>query len=158
MYQLKEIKKEQPSNIKCKYFSSKEKLKDNIDVLMVSFYGEYPDGSLGKKHATYISDKVFSGFINFDPEAIILDFRELKYSWGNSLLAVFQNIAQFKDAENEEGEPNFPVIILTSEKSKNGLLSLLTPATSNEIPDYFFEDEQKAIKSAEERGVYWLNN
>jgi hypothetical protein len=158
MYQLSEIQKEKPTNIDCKYFSPKEKLKDNIDVLVVSFYGEYPNGSKGKKHATFISDKVISGLINFDPDAIILDFRELHYSWGNSLLGVFQNISQFKDAGNEEGEPEFPAIILTSEKSKNGLLSLLTPATSKEIPDFIFEDEKDALKSAEERGYYWLNN
>jgi hypothetical protein len=155
MYELTEIKKEQPTNINCKYFTTKEKLEENIIVLVVSFYGEYPNGSQGKKHATYISDKVISGLINFDPEAIILDFRELDYSWGNSLLGAFQDIQQFKDAGNEEEDPEFPIIMLTS---KNGLLSLLTPATSNETPEYIFEDENEALKKAEESGRYWLNN
>lgn len=158
MYELTEIKKEQTTNISCKYFTPKEKLEENIIVLVVSFFGEYPNGSQGKKTGTYISDKVISGLINFDPEAIVLDFRELHYSWGNSILGAFQDIQQFKDAGNEEDEPEFPIIILTSEKSRNGLLSLLTPATSTETPDYIFEDKNEALKKAEESGRYWLNN
>ncbi|SDR67887.1 hypothetical protein SAMN05216503_0336 [Polaribacter sp. KT25b] len=157
-YTLLENKEIKPDAINCKYFTIKEELIDKVDVLIVSFFGEYPDGSLGKKHGTYISKKAISGIIDFNPEAIILDFRELMYNWGNSILSVFQDIEQFKNAGNEENEPNFPILIVTSEKSKKGLLSLLTPATSNSVPDFIFEDINLAIKEAEKRGSYWLNN
>ncbi|MEO9572206.1 MAG: hypothetical protein ABJH82_00445 [Polaribacter sp.] len=147
-----------PENISCTYFSPKEKLLDNIDVLIASFKGIYPEGSLGKNHATYISKKVISGLIDFDPEVIILDFRELTYNWGNSILSVFQEIKAFKDGENLPEEPAFPILVLVSERSKNGIISLLTPATSNTIPNYIFEDINKVIKEAEKRGKYWLDN
>jgi hypothetical protein len=157
-YTLLENKEIKPDAINCKYFTPKEELIDKIDVLIVSFFGEYPYGSLGKKHGTYISKKTISGIIDFNPEAIILDFRELTYNWGNSLLAVFQDIEQIKNAGNDEGEPNFPILIVTSNKSKKGVLSLLTPATSNSVPDFIFEDLNAAIKEAEKRGKYWLDN
>lgn len=147
-----------PENINCNYFSPKEKLAENIDVLITSFKGIYPDGSLGKNHATYISKKVIAGLIEFDPEVIILDFRELTYKWGNSILSVFQEVKAFKDGENLPEEPAFPILVLVSEKSKNGMLSLLTPVTSNSIPDFIFEDINLAIEEAEKRGKYWLDN
>lgn len=157
-YTLLENNEIKPGAINCKYFVPKEELMDKIKVLIVSFFGEYPDGSLGKKHGTYISKKAISGIIDFNPEAIILDFRELAYNWGNSLLTVFQDIEQFKNAGNEESEPNFPILIVVSNKSKKGVVSLLTPATSNSIHDFIFEDINLAIKQAEKRGKYWLDN
>lgn len=157
-YTLLEYTEVHPATIDCKYLMPKEALIDSISVLIVSFFGEYPDGSLGRDHATYISKKTISGIIDFNPEAIILDFRELTYNWGNSLISVFQDIALFKDGENTVDEPSFPIIIATSAKSKNGLLSLLTPSTSTENPDFIFEDINLAIKEAAKRGKFWLDN
>ena len=139
-YTLLEHKESNPNTIECKYFMPKEVLIDKIDVLVVSFFGIYPEGTLGRKHAMYISKKTISGIIEFNPEAIILDFRELTYNWGNSLLSVFQDIVLFKDGENTDDEPSFPIIIAASSKSSDGLVSLLTPSTSKESPDFIFKD------------------
>jgi len=157
-YTLLQNKETKPVSIGCKYFTPKEELIDKIEVLIVSFFGEYPNGSKGKNHGTYISKKTVSGIIDFNPDALILDFRELEYNWGNSLLAVFQDLEQLKNAGNTSNEPNFPILILTSEKSKTGILSLLTPAESNSVPDFIFEDINLAIKEAAKRGKYWLDN
>jgi hypothetical protein len=157
-YTLLKQTETKPSSITCSYFMPKEELADKIDVLIISFFGEYPPGSLGKKQATYISKKTISGIIDFNPDAVILDFRELTYQWGNTMLNVFQDIALFKDGENTENDPSFPVLIATSIKSKNGLWSLLTPSTSNSVPDFIFEDIHLAITEAAKRGAYWLNN
>jgi hypothetical protein len=145
-YTLLQNKETKPISIGCKYFTPKEELIDKIEVLIVSFFGEYPNGSQGKNHGT------------FNPDALILDFRELEYNWGNSLLAVFQDLEQLKNAGNTANEPNFPILILTSEKSKTGILSLLKPAESNSVPDFIFEDINLAIKEAAKRGKYWLDN
>lgn len=157
-YTLIENKSVNPGNISCNYFSPQEKLLDNIEVLIVSFKGTYPDGSLGRDYATFISKKVITGLIDFDPDCVILDFRELTYNWGNSILRVFQEIEALKDADKTPEEPAFPILVLVSEKSKNGIVSLLTPATSNTIPNFIFEDINLAIKEAEKRGKFWLDN
>ena len=146
-----------PKSIECKY-SIVERTDDKIDVLIISFHGKYPDGSLGKNHAKYISRKTISGVIEFDPDAIILDFRELEYHWGNNILDVFEYISFLKDSENTDKDPNFPVSILVSEKSKNGFMSLLIPTSSTTPPNWIFEDINKAIETAIEKGKYWLDN
>lgn len=158
MYQLIEQNLQLPSDLTCKFFI-KEKIKpDTTDVLVVSFYGEYANGSDGKIHGRFIAQKTIEGLMTFDADAIVLDFREMTYNYGNTLLKVFEDISQFMDAGNEENEPSFPVLVICSEKSKNGVLSLLRLANSNEIPDWYFEDLEKALKSATEKGKFWLDN
>ena len=157
-YNLKEVQPKKPDNISCNYYLPNEELEDKIDVLIVSFYGDYPNGSEGNNYATFITRNVISGIIEFNPDAIILDFRELSYSWGNSILDVFEQISFLKDSENTKEDPNFPVSIVVSEKSKNGFLSLLIPNNSNELPSWIFENIDKAIQNAAIKGKYWLDN
>lgn len=145
-----------PENIRCT-FSVIERTKDAIAVLLISFSGNYPEGSLGNTHARYISRNVLAGIIEFDPDAILLDFSALTYSWGNAILRVFTEISLFKDGENTVDEPNFPVIVLVSEISKNGIISLLTPSTATTKPSFIFENLDAAIDAAFIKGAYWLN-
>lgn len=157
MHQLLEQNIKNPTDLNCKFFLKEKKGTDTTDVLVVSFLGNYADGSLGKEHGSFIARKTMEGMMAFDIDAIILDFREMYYNYGNTLLKVFQDISQFKDAGNDDDEPNFPVVVVTSEKCKNGILSLLTPANSDEIPDWHFSDINKAIDYATEKGKYWLD-
>ncbi|MCI2229130.1 hypothetical protein MC378_08125 [Polaribacter sp. MSW13] len=157
-YTLIEHSAHKPTSLDCKYFLPKEAFADKIDVLVISFFGVYPDGSLGKDHAKYISKKAICGIIDFNPDVIVLDFRGLTYRWGNSLLRVFDDISMFKDGGNDEGEANFPILVVSSSTCKDGLQSLLTPASSTSVPDYLFEDIDIAIKTAAERGKYWLDH
>ncbi|TMM29550.1 hypothetical protein FDT66_10550 [Polaribacter aestuariivivens] len=157
-YKSTEKNLNRPNNISSKFFLSETKIPEEVDVLTVSFFGNYPQGSSGSDTAKYISKQIISGFINFDPDAIILDFRALTYNWGNSLLRIFQDISQFKDCGNTEEEPNFPVLILVSEKSKAGITSLLTPSNSEKPLEFIFEDENLALKEAFKKGKYWLDN
>ena len=157
-YNLKEVQPKEPENISCNFYIPNEELEDKIDVLIISFTGEYPKGSAGNNHATFITKNVICGIIEFNPDAIILDFRELAYTWGNSILDVFTQISFLKNSENTENDPSFPVSLIVSEKSKNGFLSLLTPTNSNELPNWMFENIDKAIKNAAEKGKFWLDN
>ena len=158
MHQLNEIVVKNPVDLSCSFFSKEQKENDKIDVLIVSFFGKCLEGSAGRNHGNFIARKTIEGLMVFDADVIVLDFREMNYTYGNSLLKVFQDISQFKDAGNNEDEPEFPIIVVTSSKSKSGVLSLLMPANSNEIPDWHFEDIDKAIDVATEKGEYWLNN
>lgn len=145
-----------PDSINCNYFIV-DKNENRIDVLIVSFSGNYPNGSLGKNHAKFITTNTITGLINFDPDAVILDFRELEYNWGNNILDVFECISFLKDSENSENEPNFPVLLLVSEKSKNGILSLLNLTDARELPNWISEDLNIVIENAIKKGKYWLD-
>ena len=154
-YTLLENTATKPATIDCKYFTPKEEL---IDVLIIAFFGKYPEGSLEHKHATYISKKVIAGVIDFNPDAVILDYRELEYSGGKAILDVFETISFLKDSENSKNDLSFPVMVLVSEKSKNGIVSLLLCPDKTNLPDWISEDIDTAISIAAKKGKYWLDH
>lgn len=154
-YLFKELKYEKPYGIECKYLKPDPKQTLNLDILVLSVDGKYPPGSAGSMYAKYISIMAINGLHTFDPDCIILDFRELDYVWGNSLLGVFQDISQFKDAEKEENEPYFPVLAVVSEKSR-AFLSLVTP-TGSKKPDWCFEGLDDSIVQGAKLAKEWLD-
>ena len=131
-------------------------LTHGYDVLMVSFKGRYPDGSMGRKQAHYIKVMTMHGIHAFDPVALILDFRELDYRWGNGLLGVYQDVSQFKNAENEPGEPPFPVATITGPHSTAGFLSLTTPV-NGDPPESHFVDVEKAVHWVAQKAKEWMD-
>lgn len=154
MYELQEKKISKPEEIECKYFMPDRKALDNMDVLILSVNGSYPHGSSGNLHAEYISVMAVQGLQAFEPEAFILDIRELEYHWGSAMLGVFQNISKLMDSYREDHELFFPVFAVISEKS-NGLLSL---ATSNHGAAWIFEDINEAIEKAAIAAKEWLDD
>jgi hypothetical protein len=155
MYSLNELKIETPNGIGCKYFAPYKEGIDCYGVLIVSFYGRYPDGSQGSPHAEYISRMTMQGLQAFDATCVILDFRELIYSFGNTLLLFAQDITAFKDSGKEEGQPNFPVVVVTSDKCRDGFLSLIGSADYGE-PSWHFSDINDAIEYVIIKANEWL--
>lgn len=70
---------------------------------------------------------------------------------------VFQQTAAFMDAEKEPDEAPFPIISLTSEKCRDGVLSLMTPRGA-EKPKWHFENLDEAVKAAIVAANYWIDN
>lgn len=153
---LKKTDPHQPAGIDSKFYLTEDPGPENVDVLVVSFSGEYPDGSLGNQHADYMKAITVYGLVSFDPDAIVLDFRDLSYRWGNSIFGVFQAISQMCDQEREPDEPCFPVAIAASEKCMAGLSSLLVPADADR-PENLFDDLDKAILHARKKAREWLD-
>lgn len=156
MYELKEQAYERPSGIDCKFYMPDQSRTDSTDILVVSFSGVYPDGSLGNKHGFYIALQTMFGVHAFDPDCIILDFRNLEYRWGNTLLKVFQDISDVKDSGKNEEEPFFPVLAVTSQKCEAAFLSLVTPS-GHPKPDWCFNNIDQAIEIGVRKAKEWLD-
>jgi len=153
---LRKVDIRPPGNLRCQFSVVDRQDDSKVPVLTIEFSGDYPEGSQGNKHGEYIAAMGLLGASIFDPWAIILDFRNLNYRWGNTLLKVFQDLSRFMDAENQPGEPEFPVIVVTSEKSRGGILSLLTPNGAME-PSWHFNNIEAAIKAAFEAAQQWID-
>ena len=67
----------------------------NARVLVVGVDGVYPPGSQGSEHARYISRMLIQGFMEFDPVSVVLDLSGMAYTWGDTLLSVFSDFAQW---------------------------------------------------------------
>ena len=124
------------------------------DVLVVAFAGVYPPGSRGNRHGHYMKARTAFGLVAFDPSCIVLDLRELEYTWGNTLLGVFQVVHEIT---GEEGEAPIPVLAVTSEKCRAAFLSLVTPV-GGDAPDWHFESLDEAIAAGRERAREWLDS
>lgn len=155
MYDIKEVTLEKPQDLNVSYLKADFPEK-KVDVLIVKVEGVYPDGSLGNKHAQYLKVMTLKGLFAFDPISLLLDFSELKYNWGNSLLGVFQDVSSIMDREREKEEPYFPLSILVSDKSKGGLLSLWG-VTEDKMPDNMFESFDKALEYTSQKAVEWMD-
>ena len=145
---------DKPDGIECRYFMPDSKISKEIDILILRVDGIYPDGSLGNSHAAYISIMAVQGLQAFNPEAFVLDLRNLEYRWGNSLLGVLQNVSRLMDSGKEDNEPYFPIFVTTSDKSA-GFVSLVTPS-SGKVPEWHFKDIDEAINKAIDAGKEWI--
>ena len=123
-------------------------------MLVVAAAGVYPDGSLGKAQGNYIAVQTMLGLHAFDPDALVLDFRDQHYRWGDTLLRVFQEVSQFRDAAREPEEPFFPISVVTSDASRAGFLSLTTPV-GGAPPAWHFEALAAAIRYATDQANAW---
>ena len=121
----------------------------NIRVLVASFAGGYGVGSKGNGDGVFIAAETMRGLVAYDPCAAILDFREMRYSWGNTLLHVFQTVARYMD---EPGEPAFPVFVVTSELCRDALLGLMGGEGR-----WHFVDMDAALDAASAAGAAWLD-
>ncbi|WP_137938964.1 hypothetical protein [Chitinivorax sp. B] len=155
-YPLTERLLPEPTDLTCRYQIADLAQTDQQIVLIVSFGGTYPDGSHGNAHAAYIARSTLLGLHAFDADCVILDFRGLVYRWGNSLLRVFDDIAQYKDAGGEPGQPTFPVLVVTSELCSAAFLSLVTPVGQS-TPAWHFEDMDAAIQYGMQKAHEWLD-
>jgi hypothetical protein len=145
-----------PAGISCRYFLSDPAQTDRQKILVAAFAGEFPDGSRGNPHGRYIASCTLHGLRAFSADCVILDLRDLTYRWGDALLAVFDDIAQFKDAGGDPGCPPFPVAVVTSEKCRDAVLSLVTPR-GREPPEWHFEDMDSAIEYGVRKANEWLD-
>lgn len=118
-------------------------------IAAISFHGNVPDGSKGKRHAEYITLQCLEWMTQLDAICLIIDFRDLNYQWGNSLLRVFDTLRKHFHYEWYDLDMNVPIKLLASEKS-GGLFSLINN------PSLFFETTDAAIASCQADLERWL--
>jgi len=59
-------------------------------ILLVGLAGDLPDGSLGSPDCRYIRQELGRAILAFEPGAVLVDFRQLEYRYGNALVDALQ--------------------------------------------------------------------
>lgn len=145
-----------PDGIDCSFGVVRGEGEDRVPkILVASFSGIYPDGSRGNSHGHYIAYSTMHGLAAIEPWCLILDFRELDYKWGNTLLLVFDHVSRFMD-DAEEPTMRFPIAVVTSEKCRDAFLSLVT-RTGDSPPEWHFNDIELAIEYAIREAIAWID-
>lgn len=66
-------------------------------LVQIAFKGEYRSGSQGNPDGDFILREVIQ-LLLLEPDAIIIDFQQVQYDWGNRLLNVEQLLADLGDS------------------------------------------------------------
>ena len=115
-----------------------------VDILIISFHGNYRDGSTGKADAGIIKGVITTGLSVFRPFSLLLDFSDLEYNWGDDL-----------DLSFEETEPTTSAILI-GEKCRRAMSTLAFGVdTDKDIVDseFFFDDFDKALEKLKSKVV-----
>lgn len=118
-HKLKSLNPEDTSNIKVIYFQGNSGLTDYQNILVVKYMGKYGFGSAGNDDARYMYAKAEYGLNIYEPNAVILDFSELEYQWGDMLELVF-NVGSHQYIHKA-----FPKALVLGEKCRAAIATLI---------------------------------
>ncbi len=100
------------------------------DILVVTFSGKYRYGSAGNADADYMRAMAEAGIYATSPTALILDFTELAYEWGDKIDWVLNA------GTDQHGDSFFPMAVVIDDGCSDGLQSLIRGIdSSNPIDD-----------------------
>lgn len=110
-------------------------------VLILSYHGDLADGSAANSDTRYMGFVAGQYVSLVFPDCVVLDYRELGYSFGDSLFSV--------NAAIESEYDGLPVVYVASEKCLAGLTTLLAPA-GYDTATFLFRDLGEAMDRAGE--------
>lgn len=99
------------------------------DILIVAFHGKYRYGSTGNADADYMRAMAEAGLYATSPTALILDFSELAYEWGDKIDWVLNS------GTDQYGDAFFPMVVVVDEGCAGGLQSLIRGMNSEDPID-----------------------
>lgn len=131
------IKIEENTAIKSNVFINEE-----CNMILAAFEGDYHLGSKGNLDGLFIFSKITSSYFLYDTiSVILLDFRNLNYRFGNTLL---KSLNFFEEIGRDEEEKNKMVFIVVSKLNTNPILDLLNMKVKKN--HFVYEDYDEAIK------------
>lgn len=141
---LIKINLDKSSNINCDF----EITEDNT-ILYVKVSGDYRSGSEGNSDGLYLFSLIVANYFMYEPICIILDLRNIKYNWGNTIL---KSLNFFNEIGRDEDEKNKLIIIIHSSENLIALTELLKMvANSNRIMCKNYDEAlSAAIRNVEE--------
>lgn len=103
---------------------------DDYHILCATVLGKYRTGSEGNTDGLYLFSKIVSHYFVFEPLVLILDLRELEYSWGNTIL---KSINFFYEIGRDRDEQNKVSIVIPSQNNKHAIKGLLDIITDGRV-------------------------
>ena len=113
-------------------------------ICVVAFQGDYGVGRRGAGDAAYMRGAVMASISAWHTACLVLDLRELGYSWGGELLTVLQAPHEFAD-ENDDNV--FPVLVVASDDNCQALRGLLETA-DEDVDRWLFDSMDRALEAA----------
>ena len=140
---LELLRLEELSNLQYAFYSCPLPQKEYSEALMVSFTGEYGIGCQGNGDARFMTAIISAAMAAWEPSALILDLRTMKYEWGD-LIDMALCAGNFAYTESP-----FPTAVITSELNRKALTSLLRDEMFQEPGHWLYDTIEEALASVE---------
>ncbi len=127
-------------------FASAENADTHSTVLLAAFDG-HAFSSHGQSSFRHIEALTAGNMVAIEPDAVILDFTNLKYDWGDEMAGV---LFYCSNHPIETGL-KIPVAVVTSDLNLDGLTSLVRDEMLECTTDWLFADLNAAISSIQYR-------
>ena len=124
-------------------------------ALIIRFVGQYGVGCKGNGDAAYMNAVASAGLAAWNPNRLILDFRELEYVWGDmltSVLCVGDGRVRYLEllgsgiADPKDMQPgNIPTAVVISDKCREGITSLLVQEMREDPAKWLFGSLEGAL-------------
>jgi hypothetical protein len=118
-------------------------------ILYINVSGNYKTGSEGNSDGLYLFSLITSYYFVYEPICIILDLRNLKYIWGNTIL---KSLNFFNEIGRDDEEREKLIINILSAENQNSLENVLkTTSDGNRFLCRNYDEAiSTAIKNVEE--------
>jgi hypothetical protein len=110
--------------------------RSNRMLLVLTAQGAAGNESVNQGTFTLLRSHIMAGLEEWEPAALLLDFRELNYSWGDQMHRVLETADRWHSFASsmqpilkvfdEQAPQRFPQAIVVSEKCRDGLESLVS--------------------------------
>lgn len=120
-------------------------------VLIVTVRGRTGIGCGSNGDAAYIEAMARAALCMIQPSALVFDFREFEYEWGDMMAATLgAGDQQYVDSE-------FPTAVVVSDLCRKGLTSLVSDEMFAKPDDWLFESLESAVDFVDRRRRELLN-
>jgi len=121
-------------------FASAEDAESHSTILLAAFDG-HASNSHGQRSFRHIEALMAGNMVAIEPDAVILDFTNLKYEWGDEMAGL---LFYCSNHPIETGL-KIPVAVVTSKLNRDGLTSLVRDEMLLSPDDWLFADLDAAV-------------
>jgi uncharacterized protein len=131
-------------------------------LLVIVFRGTAATSREHIRTFDFMNASILAGLEAFEPDALILDFRDLAYTWGDQMHGTLRQAASWAQAKfgprllfntlfAGDGPESFPTAIISSEKCHEGLWSLVQDEMNDEPSRWIFPSLEAAAETLDAR-------
>lgn len=115
-------------------------------VLIAAFDGEYRHGARGNDDAVYLTAMLSAAVSAWHPLALVLDFKDLTYTWGDMM----DSPLRFGE-EHRHWEGGLATTVVASSRNEPALRSLIDALMGDDPDDWLCPTREAAIAKVLER-------
>ncbi len=141
------------SEVEVSFFTSQLEChpwENHDDLLVISFKSQK---AVNSRDLCFMDAMKSAASVVWRPAAIILDFRELHYIYGDTMDCLFQSLYPKPSTQLEKifagPEERFPIVAVKSPLNQEGLTSLVRKEMSRDPVRVLFESLEEEVKAIE---------